>query len=138
MVRVLFHYCGHVFSLLLSRVVIVTGEGRIFCAGADLKAYVWSIAFMQLLTTYHFTHIRWNNDQQSGITREQEYVAANVHGFGSISRRQSNKPIIAAVVGGAYGGGMEMVLNCDLVIASEDAKFALPEVKRGVVAIQGG
>jgi enoyl-CoA hydratase/carnithine racemase len=33
---------------------------------------------------------------------------------------------------------MEMVLNCDLVIASEDAKFALPEVKRGVVAIQGG
>ena len=33
---------------------------------------------------------------------------------------------------------MEMVLNCDLVIASDDAKFALPEVKRGVVAIQGG
>ncbi|KIM35608.1 hypothetical protein M413DRAFT_449653 [Hebeloma cylindrosporum] len=99
-------------------VVIVTGEGRIFCAGADLKA--------------------WNNDQQSGITREQENVAANVHGFGSISRRQSNKPIIAAVVGGAYGGGMEMLLNCDLVIASDDAKFALPEVKRGVVAIQGG
>ena len=116
----------------------MTGEGRIFCAGADLKAYVWSIAFMQLSTTYHFTRVRWNNDQQSGITREQEYVAANVHGFGSISRRQSNKPIIAAVVGGAYGGGMEMVLNCDLVIASEDAKFALPEVKRGVVAIQGG
>lgn len=86
----------------------------------------------------HLTRIRWNNDQQSGITREQENVAANVHGFGSISRRQSDKPIIAAVIGGAYGGGMEMVLNCDLVIASEDAKFALPEVKRGVVAIQGG
>lgn len=48
------------------------------------------------------------------------------------------KPIIAAVVGGAYGGGVEMILNCDIVIASEDAKFTLPEVKRGVVAIQGG
>ncbi|PPQ77554.1 hypothetical protein CVT25_011414 [Psilocybe cyanescens] len=99
-------------------VVIVTGEGRIFCAGADLKA--------------------WNNDQQNGVSKEQEGVIALVHGFGSISRRQSNKPIIAAVNGGAYGGGLEMVLNCDIVIASEGAKFALPEVKRGVVAIQGG
>ncbi|KAF8971889.1 enoyl-CoA hydratase [Flammula alnicola] len=99
-------------------VVIVTGEGRVFCAGADLKA--------------------WNENQQAGNTSEQEGVVANVHGFGSISRRQSNKPIIAAVIGGAYGGGLEMVLNCDLVVASQDAKFALPEVKRGVVAIQGG
>ena len=42
------------------------------------------------------------------------------------------------MIGGAYGGGVEMILNCDLVIASQDAKFALPEVKRGVVANQGG
>ncbi|KAF6746032.1 enoyl-CoA hydratase/carnithine racemase [Ephemerocybe angulata] len=91
-------------------VVILTGTGRVFCAGADLKA--------------------WNNDQQSGITNEQEDVVANVHGFGSVSRRQSKKPILAAVTGGAYGGGMEIVLNCDY--------FALPEVKRGVIAIQGG
>jgi hypothetical protein len=55
-----------------------------------------------------------------------------------LSRLQSSKPIIAAVNGGAYGGGVEMVLNCDFVVAGEDAKFALPEVKRGVVAIQGG
>lgn len=60
------------------------------------------------------------------------------HGFASLSRRQSNKPIIAAVNGGAYGGGVEIVLNCDIVITSDDAKFALPEVKRGVVAAQGG
>ena len=84
------------------------------------------------------TYDRWNKDQQSGTKNEQERVAANVHGFGSISRRQSNKPIIAAVIGGAYGGGMEMILNCDIVIAAHDAKFALPEVKRGVVAVQGG
>ena len=42
------------------------------------------------------------------------------------------------MIGGAYGGGVEMILNCDLVIASQDAIFALPEVKRGVVAAQGG
>ncbi|RDB15694.1 Enoyl-CoA-hydratase [Hypsizygus marmoreus] len=99
-------------------VVIVTGAGRIFCAGADLKA--------------------WNDDQQRGDTNEQKRIAVDMHGFGSISRRQSIKPMIAAVVGGAYGGGMEILLNCDLVIASEGAKFALPEVKRGVVAVQGG
>ncbi|GLB43752.1 putative enoyl-CoA hydratase isomerase family protein [Lyophyllum shimeji] len=82
----------------------VTGAGRIFCAGADLKA--------------------WNNDQQQNKTDEQERVAAD--------------PIIAAVPGGAYGGGTEILLNCDIVVAAEGAKFALPEVKRGVVAIQGG
>ena len=60
------------------------------------------------------------------------------NGFGSLSRRTMSKPIIAAVNGIAFGGGMEMILNCDLVIASDDAVFALPEVKRGVVAAQGG
>ncbi|TDL26351.1 ClpP crotonase [Rickenella mellea] len=106
-------------SLWCVLVGIVTGEGRAFCAGADLKA--------------------WNKDQQSGRSNEQELVASSVHGFGAISRRTvSSKPIIAAVNGSAYGGGVEMLLNCDLVIASEDAVFALPEVKRGVVAAQGG
>lgn len=46
--------------------------------------------------------------------------------------------MIAAVNGGSYGGGTEMLLNCDLVIASEDAIIALPEVKRGVLAVMGG
>ena len=46
--------------------------------------------------------------------------------------------MIAAVNGGTYGGGTEMVLNCDIVIASEEAVFALPEVKRGVIASMGG
>ncbi|KAG6841130.1 hypothetical protein C0991_001520 [Blastosporella zonata] len=96
-------------------VVIVTGAGRVFCAGADLKAQI----------------SRWNNDQQQNKTDEQQRIAADVYGFASISRRQSTKPIIAAVCGGAYGGGTEIVLNCDLVIAGEGSKFALPEVKRG-------
>ncbi|KAF9528117.1 ClpP/crotonase-like domain-containing protein [Crepidotus variabilis] len=98
-------------------VVVLTGEGRLFCAGADL--------------------IEWNKQQQGGDTSDQGRVAANRYGFGSVSRRESTKPIIAAVHGGAYGGGLEMVVNSDLVIASEDAKFGFPEVTRGVIAIQG-
>ena len=46
--------------------------------------------------------------------------------------------MIAAVNGGAYGGGTEMLLNCDIVVASDEATIALPEVKRGVVAVMAG
>jgi len=100
-------------------VAILTGEGRAFSAGADLKA--------------------WRSNQDQGTFDESEGIATSFHGFGNISRRAvSSKPIIAAVNGGAYGGGVEMILNCDLVIASERAQFALPEVKRGVIAAQGG
>ncbi len=55
-----------------------------------------------------------------------------------VVRRQRAKPLIAAVDGLAYGGGFEMVLACDLVVASRAASFALPEVKRGVFALYGG
>ena len=92
-----------------------------------------------ILFYFYYLQLRWNDDQQSGVTDEQDRVLRkDPHGFGSISRLKSVKPIIAAVNGGAYGGGMEMVLNCDIVIAASDAKFALPEVKRSVVAVQGG
>lgn len=53
-------------------------------------------------------------------------------------RRQRRKPLIAAVDGVAYGGGFEMVLACDMVVASSRARFALPEVKRGLFALYGG
>ncbi|KAI6135920.1 ClpP/crotonase-like domain-containing protein [Pisolithus sp. B1] len=100
-------------------VVVLTGEGDTFCAGADLKS--------------------WHASQSSGIVTEQQDFASSLHGFASISRRRTSlKPIIAAVNGPAYGGGVEIILNCDLVVASTDAVFALPEVKRGVVAAQGG
>jgi len=58
-------------------------------------------------------------------------------GFGGISLRQGKKPIVAAVNGPAYGGGCEMVVNCDLVIADADATFSLPEVRRGVTPFGG-
>lgn len=97
-------------------VAIITGHGQAFCAGADLKAWA-----AQLGSVDHLAH-----------------YAQAVNGFGSLSRRTMSKPIIAAVNGIAFGGGMEMILNCDLVIASDDSAFSLPEVKRGVIAIQGG
>ena len=81
----------------------------------------------------------WNERQQSGRNKEQEELIMSVHGFGALSRRMNSaKPVIAAVNGIAFGGGVEFILNCDLIVASEYAKFALPEVKRGVIAIQGG
>jgi enoyl-CoA hydratase len=55
-----------------------------------------------------------------------------------IIRRPRSKPLIAAVEGVALGGGMEIVLACDLVVASSSASFGLPEVKRGLLALYGG
>ncbi|WP_194813524.1 crotonase/enoyl-CoA hydratase family protein [Nocardia sp. XZ_19_385] len=55
-----------------------------------------------------------------------------------IIRRHRSKPLIAAVEGFAFGGGMEVVLACDLVVAARNAKFGLPEVRRGVIATCGG
>jgi len=57
--------------------------------------------------------------------------------YGVVRRRRA-KPLIAAVDGPAFGGGFEMVLACDLVVASTRASFALPEVKRGLFALYGG
>lgn len=58
-------------------------------------------------------------------------------GFAGLSNRGGKKPIIAAVNGLCLGGGMEVALNCDIILASEDALFGLPEVKRGVIALAG-
>ncbi|QRV94526.1 enoyl-CoA hydratase/isomerase family protein [Ceratobasidium sp. AG-Ba] len=99
-------------------VAIITGTGRAFCAGMDLK--------------------NWLENQNSGERREAEIMAKDTTGFASLARRRCIKPIIAAVNGIAMGGGVEILLNCDLVVASRDAKLGLPEVKRGVVAAAGG
>lgn len=58
-------------------------------------------------------------------------------GFGGLSRRVGKKPIIAAVNGACLGGGCEMAINCDLVLAAAGAVFGLPEVQVGVVAMAG-
>lgn len=91
----------------------------------------------------HFHLLDAHRWEQANGTSSNEHtpagIAASKNGFGGISRRTAScKPLIAAVVGGAYGGGVEMLLNCDLVIAAEDATFALPEVKVGVTVASGG
>ena len=92
-------------------VAILTGEGpKAFCTGDDLKY----LAAGGKLTT-------------------------PPSGFGGItSRFDLTKPVIAAVNGFAMGGGMEIALACDLIIASENAIFALPEVHVGLAALGGG
>lgn len=90
---------------------IITGEGPVFCAGADLKA----IASGQAAT-----------------------LRTDRGGFAGFVKRQRAKPIIAAVDGPALAGGFEIVLACDLVVASRRAIFGLPEVKRSLVAAGGG
>jgi enoyl-CoA hydratase/carnithine racemase len=92
-------------------VAIITGIGdRAFCAGNDLRY------------------------QAEGGKLER-----NPMGFaGLTSRFDLNKPLIAAVNGVAMGGGFEIALACDLIIASESARFALPEPKVGLAALAGG
>ncbi|HKI38819.1 MAG: crotonase/enoyl-CoA hydratase family protein [Mycobacterium sp.] len=95
------------------RAVVITGAGdKSFCAGADLKA----IARRENL--YHPDHGEWG-------------FAGYVHHF-------IDKPTIAAVNGAAFGGGTEIAMASDLVVATESAKFGLPEVKRGLIAAAGG
>lgn len=90
-------------------VLVLTGAGGTFSAGMDLK----------------------------GFLAGDSPMAAD-RGFGGIVERPPAKPVIAAVEGYALAGGFELVLACDLVVASEEAKFGLPEVRRGLVAGAGG
>ena len=97
----------------VAAVVIASPNPALFCAGADIKA---------------FTRM----DAEAG--RDQ---LARVHAFGRAMER-SRTLTIAAVNGTALGGGSELALASDLVIAEERAKFGLPEVKRGLIAAAGG
>jgi enoyl-CoA hydratase len=90
-------------------VMILTGAGGYFSSGMDLKGFLTG-----------------------------DVPIAEGRGFGGIAERPPAKPIIAAVEGYALAGGFELVLACDLIVASEEAKFGLPEVRRGLVAGAGG
>ncbi len=92
-------------------VAVLTGAGPVFSAGADLKAIA---------------------------TGQAAALNTKKGGFAGIARRERTKPIIAAVNGPALAGGCEIVLSCDMVIASTEARFGLPEVKRSLVAGAGG
>jgi enoyl-CoA hydratase len=90
---------------------VLTGVPPVFCAGADLKEI--------------------NSGNAAALQTKRG-------GFGGIVTRDREKPIIAAVDGPALAGGTEIVLSCDLVVASRSATFGIPEVKRSLVAGAGG
>jgi len=94
------------------RAVVITGAGETFCAGADLKA------ISRRESIFHPDRGDW--------------------GFAGYVQHYIDKPTIAAVNGTALGGGTELALASDLVVAEESSSFGLPEVKRGLIAAAGG
>ncbi|KAK0119559.1 hypothetical protein ONS95_010999 [Cadophora gregata] len=99
------------------RVAIITGAGtKAFSAGMDLKERETASATTDIGA--------WNKFYPSS-------------GFAGLTRRTGKKPIIAAVNGHAHGGGFEIALNSDLVLASPNADFRLPDVLRGTAAFEG-
>ncbi|MFG1877882.1 crotonase/enoyl-CoA hydratase family protein [Sphaerisporangium sp. NPDC049003] len=88
---------------------VLTGAGGTFSAGMDLKGFLTG-----------------------------DFPLVEGRGFGGLTERPPKKPIVAAVEGYALAGGFELVLACDIVVASEEAKFGLPEPKRGLIAGAGG
>ena len=92
--------------------IILTGSEKAFAAGADIGA----------MAQYSFADV-YNNDY---ITRNWEQV------------RSVRKPVIAAVSGFALGGGCELAMMCDFIIAADNAKFGQPEIKLGIIPGAGG
>ncbi len=92
--------------------IVITGSDKVFAAGADIAAMAdWS--YMDVY-------------QGAFITRNWETI------------RQVRKPVLAAVAGFAMGGGCELALACDIIVAAESAKFALPEIKLAMLPGAGG
>jgi enoyl-CoA hydratase/carnithine racemase len=92
------------------RAVVLTGAGPSFCAGADLKEVNGSV---------------WN-------------IADGPAGFAGFVYAERSKPWIAAVRGAALGGGTEIALSCEMVVAGKGARFGLPEVRRSLIPGAGG
>jgi len=98
------------------RVIILTAAGdKAFCAGMDLKAFAAS-------------------QTSDAPPRDPAVMAA----FTEFSHGEYPKPVIGAVNATAVAGGFELLMNCDIVVTADQAKFGIPEVKRGLFAAGGG
>jgi enoyl-CoA hydratase len=93
------------------RAVILTGAPPVFCAGTDLGLV--------------------GDGRHEGVWTERG-------GYGAIASRERTKPLIAALDGPSYGGGTEIALACDLIVAARGTGLALSEAKRGLVPAGGG
>ncbi len=91
------------------RVGIITGAGGTFCSGMDLKGFL-----------------------------RGETPSIPGRGFAGLTEAPPTKPLIAAVDGYALAGGFEVAISCDLIVANRNAKFGIPEAKRGLAAAAGG
>ncbi len=91
------------------RVGVLTGAGGTFCSGMDLKAFL-----------------------------QGQTPTVPGRGFAGLTQKPPQKPLIAAVDGYALAGGLELAIACDLIVANENARFGIPEVKRGLAAAAGG
>jgi enoyl-CoA hydratase/carnithine racemase len=95
------------------RAIVLSGAGRAFCAGADLAE-------------------RRTLDERAVMAHRKRVVAL----FDRVARCET--PLVAAVNGAAYGGGAELALLCDVILAAEDAVFRFPEVALGIIPGGGG
>lgn len=115
--------CHEVGSDDSVRAVIWTGAGRGFCSGADLMGRPADTG---------------NGDEPKQPPRAERLDEFSWVGNQAVAVYRLNKPVIAAVNGLAMGGGFEIALACDLLIADERAVFALPEPRVGLAALAGG
>ncbi|MGQ0481718.1 MAG: enoyl-CoA hydratase-related protein [Pseudonocardia sp.] len=90
---------------------VLTAAGPVFCAGADLKAVA------------------------AGRLAE---IVTERGGFAGITRRRRDKPVIVALAGDAYGGGLEIAIACDVILAEEGVRMGIPEAARSLMAGGGG
>lgn len=109
MARLIQHYLQQAEQDDKVRVILLTGQPQVFSAGMDVKAF-----------------------------QQGELPVVEPEGFAGLVHAQLTKVIIAAVDGIAFGGGFEIALACDLIVAGRDAQFSFPETGLGLIAAQGG
>lgn len=130
----------------VAQVTINRPEARNAVNGAVAAGLEAAVARIEADTEIHVAILTAAGSQSFSAGADLREIAAGKGaqivrengGFAGFVQADRTKPWIAAVRGGALGGGLELCLACDLVVAAETARFGLPEVKRGILAGAGG